>query len=107
MAGNPLTDPEWAADLADTVENVVGEVRNRATTPAVRGTRGIVFGLIAVMLGVVAITLLLVGVTRGIQVILDTWLTRGRSVYLSYLIVGGILCVLAAFLFHKRQSPES
>ena len=46
MAGNPLTDPNWAADLADTVERVVGTVRERATTPVVHVTRGIVFGLL-------------------------------------------------------------
>ena len=29
MPGNPLTDPNWAADLADTVERVVGTVRDQ------------------------------------------------------------------------------
>ena len=27
MPGNPFTDPNWAPDLADTVERVVGKVR--------------------------------------------------------------------------------
>ena len=35
MPGNPLTDPNWAPDLADTVERVVGTVREGATTPVV------------------------------------------------------------------------
>jgi uncharacterized membrane protein len=106
MAGNPLTDPQWAADLADTVEQVVGEVRDRATKPAVKVTRGVVFGLLGAVLGVVALALLLIGATRGLQVVLDTWLSRAQSVYLSYLIMGGILCLLGAFFFHKRHSPE-
>jgi hypothetical protein len=107
MAGNPLTDPQWATDLADTVERVVGDVREKATTPAVHITRGIVFGLLAAMLGLVAVTLLIVGATRGLQVLLDFGMSRARAVYASYLIVGGILCVVGALFLRKRHSPET
>ena len=107
MAGNPLTDPEWAADLADTVERVVGQVRERATTPVVHVTRAIVYGLLAVMLGIVAVTLLLVGITRGLQSFLDIWLDHDQSVYISYMIVGGILCLAGAlFLWRRRPTTE-
>jgi uncharacterized membrane protein len=106
MPGNPLTDPNWAADLADTVERVVGTVRDRATKPAVHVTRGIVFGLLAMMLGVTALTLALIGLTRGIQALLDLVVSWERAVYLSYLIVGGILCALGALFFRKRHSPD-
>ena len=67
MPGNPLTDPNWAADLADTVERVVGTVRDKATTPAVHVTRGVVFGLLALFLGITAVVLFLIGITRGLQ----------------------------------------
>ena len=96
MPGNPLTDPNWAAELADTVERVVGTVRDKATKPAVHVTRGIVFGLLAMMLGV----------TRGLQALLDLVVSWERAVYLSYLIVGGILCALGALFFRKRHSPD-
>ena len=66
MAGNPLTDPNWAADLADTVERVVGTVRERATTPVVHVTRGVVFGLLGAFLGVTALVLLLIAVDAGV-----------------------------------------
>ena len=55
MAGNPLTDPNWAADIADTVERVVGTVRDRATKPVVHVTRAVVFGLLGAFLGVTAV----------------------------------------------------
>ena len=94
MAGNPLTDPNWAADLADTVERVVGTVRDRATKPAVHVTRGIVFGLLAAFLGVVRAHAAAdrrhagaAGAARPRPV------ARTQAVYLSYLIVGGILCL--------------
>jgi uncharacterized membrane protein len=106
MPGNPLTDPNWAADLADTVERVVGTVRDKATKPAVHVTRGIVYGLIALFLGLTAVTLFLIGITRGLQAFLDLFVTPERAVYLSYLIVGGILCLLGALFFRKRHSPD-
>jgi hypothetical protein len=105
MPGNPLTDPEWATDLADTVERVVGEVRERATTPVVHVTRAIVYGLLAGLLGIVAFTLLLIGLTRGLQSLLDLALDHDQSVYLSYMIVGGILS-LAGVLFLWRRRPS-
>ena len=60
MPGNPFTDPNWAADIADTIERVVATVRDRTTKPLVTASRAIVFGLLAAMLGVVAVTLLLI-----------------------------------------------
>jgi hypothetical protein len=106
MPGNPLTDPNWAADLADTVERVVGTVREKATKPAVHVTRGIVYGLLAVFLGITALTLFLIGITRGLQAFLDLFVTPERAVYLSYLVIGGILCLLGALFFRKRHPTD-
>ena len=107
MAGNPLTDPNWAPDLADTVERLVGTVREKATKPAVHAARGVVFGVLAGILGVVAITLLLVGATRGLQSLLDLAVDWAMAVYLSYFIVGGILCLAGLLLLTRRPPPDA
>ena len=65
MPGNPFTDPNWAAELADTVERVVGSVRDKTTRPIVKASRAIVFGLIAAMVGVVVVTLAVIGAIRA------------------------------------------
>jgi tetrahydromethanopterin S-methyltransferase subunit D len=106
MPGNPLTDPTWPTELADTVERVVGQVRERATKPAVHVARGVVFGLLAGILGIVAVALLIIGATRALQVLLALGLPHGRAVYLSYLIVGGILCLAGALFLRKRHPTE-
>jgi hypothetical protein len=106
MAGNPLTDPNWAADIADTVERVVGTVRDRATKPVVHVTRGVVFGLLGAFLAITAVTLLLIALTRAIQAALDGAVSQPRAVYLSYFIVGGILCLAGALVLRKRHSTE-
>ena len=107
MPGNPLTDPNWAPDLADTVERVVTTVRDKTTRNVVIAARGVVFGLLALFLGGAAVTLLLVGGTRGVQALLDLGMSHARAVYLSYFIVGGICCLLGAFFMYKRHPNEA
>ena len=46
MAGNPLTDPTWATDVADSIERVVGTVRETVTNRVILVLRGAIFGII-------------------------------------------------------------
>ncbi len=107
MAGNPLTDPAWASDLADTVERVVGTVRERATTPVVHIARGVVYGLMASFLAITAITLLIIGSTRALQLLLDLFVSTAQAVYLSYFIVGGILCLAGWLVLRMRETTDA
>lgn len=104
MPGNPFTDPNWAADLADTIERVVGNVRDKTTKPLVLVTRGVVYGLLASIVGVAAIVLLLAVLTRGLQTLLDLGVSQPRSVYISYLIVGGLISLGGVLVLRKRYS---
>ena len=107
MPGNPFTDPTWAADLADTVERVVGTVRDKTTKPIVTVTRALVYGLLATILGIAAIVLLIVMLTRGTQELLDQIkVRRSAAVYISYLAVGGIFSLLGLFVLSKRYSKD-
>ena len=106
MPGNPFTDPNWAADIADTIERVVGTVRDRTTKPLVTASRAVVFGLLAAILGVVAVILLIMMLTRAIQALLDIWFRHEMSVYLSYFIIGGIICLGGLFVLSKRFSND-
>jgi hypothetical protein len=104
MPGNPLTDPNWAPDLANQITTLVGTVRDKTTNNAVKAVRGVVFGLLALMLGLVAIVLLLVIATRGLQSLLSLAFDWDRSVYLSYFILGGILTLGGLLLMGKRSA---
>jgi hypothetical protein len=107
MPGNPLTDENWAPDLADQITDLIGNVRDKTTNNAIKAARGLVFGLLMAMLGVVALVLLLIGVTRGLQALIDLLTTWSRAVYLSYLLLGGILTLGGLFLMGKRHSADS
>jgi uncharacterized BrkB/YihY/UPF0761 family membrane protein len=107
MPGNPLTDPNWAPDLADTVERVVGTVRQKTTDNVVKVARIIVFGLLGALLAMTALILVVIIFTRALQALLDFAVTPARAVYLSYFIVGGICCLLGALLMKKRHSDDA
>ena len=104
MPGNPLTDQNWASDLADTVERVVGTVRDKTTDNIVLVTRAIVFGQLGAILGLTALVLTLIVVTRGLQSLLELVVEWPRAVYISYFILGGICCAVGAFMMKKRHT---
>ncbi|MFM8381401.1 MAG: hypothetical protein ACKOA6_05320 [Actinomycetota bacterium] len=66
MAGNPLTDPNWAADVTDKIVDTVDKVRDRTTKPIVLLARGLVFGLLSAFLGITALALLLIAASRAL-----------------------------------------
>jgi hypothetical protein len=107
MPGNPFTDPNWAADLADTVERMVGTVRDKTTKPLVTVTRAVVYGLLATIVGIAAVVLLIVMLTRALQELLDlVEIRRSAAVYISYLAVGGIFGLAGLFFLRKRFSND-
>lgn len=106
MAGNPLTDPNWAEATTEQVVRLVDNVKAKTTKPAVMAARGLVFGLLAIFLGLFALVLLLVGLTRGLQAAIEPLLDQDRAVYISYFLVGGVLTLIGAILFKKRNDTS-
>lgn len=106
MPGNPLTDPNWAASTADTIERWVTLIREKTTDNIVRVTRGVVFGLIAAIGGLVALVLTLIVLTRALQALLDVVVDHDTAVWASYLVLAGILFATGAFSMAKRHTPS-
>ena len=105
MPGNPLTDSKWAPNLADSVERVVGKVRSVATDNAVKASRGIVFGMLALMALLIAAPLGIIVFTRFAQIVLSrmTRTDHATTVWLSYLITGGLLMLCGFLALAKRH----
>jgi len=103
MPGNPLTDPNWAPDLADQIAGFVGNIREKTTNNAIKVARGIVFGLLGGILGIVALVLFIIGGTRGLKELYDLGTTTDTAVYLSYFTLGGIFCLVGVLLMAKRH----
>lgn len=106
MAGNPLTDPNWASDVTDTIVSTVDKVRERATTPIVMIARGLVFGLLSAFLGLFILAMLLIGGTRAVISILEAPFDHDSAVWISYYVMGGLFLVAGTVCMMKRQSKE-
>jgi hypothetical protein len=104
MPGNPLTDPNWAAETTDKLVTLIDTVRSQTTQKVVYAARGAVFGVIAIMLGTVMAILLVTLFMRGLQSLLALAVDWDRAVYLSYLIVGSALSLVGLLLFRKRNA---
>jgi len=107
MPANPLTDPNWATETTDKLVTLIDKVRAQTTQKVVYAARGAVFGVIALMLGTFISVITVVGLMRGLQALLELAVDWDRAVYLSYLIVGGLLSIIGLVLFRKRNAAAT
>lgn len=106
MPGNPLSDPNWAPKLADTVERVVTQVRDKTTKPLLTAYRGLVFGLIAAFSGAFALILVLIVGIRGLQALIEIFTSHADAVWIGYLFVGAVFTVTGFVVLNKRFPQE-
>ena len=108
MPGNPLTDPNWAADVADTIDRYVGKVRTTVTERAVFAVRAVVFGIVIAITAPVTFALLLILGTKLVQRVVAMGTDHDSSIWVSYMIIGGLLVLGGAFVMRKRfESDEA
>jgi H+/Cl- antiporter ClcA len=106
MPRNPLTDPDWAPDLAAQVERWVGLVRTTATDRVVTVVRGLVFGIILGIIALLVTTLAIILFTRLLQTALDGVTDADSAVWLSYVIMAVVLFVAGVLLMRARRPKE-
>ncbi|MEO7371048.1 MAG: hypothetical protein ABIZ69_09305 [Ilumatobacteraceae bacterium] len=102
MPGNPLTDPNWAADLADTVDRYVGKVRTTVTDRAVLAVRAVVFGIIILIAAPVTFVLLIILATKLVERVVAIGTDHDSSVWVSYMIIGGLLVIGGSLMMRRR-----
>lgn len=91
---------DWTTQAADTVERVVGGIRDKTTVPLTTVARALVFGLLAAVMGVAALVLVAIALVR----ILDTYLPG--NVWAAHLLVGGIFTAAGGFLLRKATASR-
>src|SRR5688500_851271 len=93
--------PDWTVQAADTIDRVVGSIRDKTAVPLTTVARALVYGLLAAVIGTAALVLFITGVIR----VLDTVLPRG--VWLPDLILGTLFTLVGFVLWRKRKPPQS
>jgi H+/Cl- antiporter ClcA len=107
MPGNPLTDPDLPASLADSIDRVVGTVRDRVTDKAVTAVRGVVFGVIIGIASLAVAILLVIVVTKFVQRLSRVvfQVDYATSVWIGYLIMAGLFALGGAIAMRLRHTP--
>jgi hypothetical protein len=95
------SQPDWTVQAADTVERVVGSIRNKTALPLTTIARGLVFGLLAAIMGLAALVLVVIGLVRALDL-----LTGDGNVWIAYLILGGIFSLAGLFLMRKATATR-
>jgi arginine exporter protein ArgO len=91
---------DWTTEAVDTIEKVVGAVRERTVIPAHRATRMVVFGVLAAFCALSALVLIVLGAFRGLVLIAQ------GEVWAAWLVLGGIFVLVGLFFWAKRR-PRS
>ena len=91
---------DWSAHAADTIERVVGTIRDKTSVPLTTVARALVFGLLAAVMGVTALVFVTVALVRAVNVYLP------GDVWAAYLVIGGIFSLGGVFLLRKATSEK-
>ena len=92
------TSPDWTVQVADTIESVVGSVRDKTAVPLETIARALVYGIVLGTMGVTALVLVTVIAVRLLSLVLEVWA--------AYAIIGGLFTALGLFLWRKRRAPS-
>lgn len=96
LASRVGASPDWTAQTADKIEQLVGMVRANTVDRAVKVARLVVFGLLAGIMAAMAALLLVAALVRLLDVVLP------RGVWLPYLIMGILFVVVGSVLWAKK-----
>lgn len=97
---------DWPVQAADTIERVVGSVRDKTTGPAISAARWIVYGTFALIVGTAVAVLLAIGAVRAIDVYLpDAWVGEDHT-WVAHLIVGLLFSLAGMAAWSKRTATD-
>ena len=88
---------DWTVQVADTIESVVGSVRDKTAVPLETIARALVYGIILGTMGVTALVLVTIMSVRLLDYLLPVWA--------AYAIIGGLFTALGLFRWRKRRPP--
>ena len=99
------TTPEadWPAQAADTIERVVGSVREKTTGPLLKASKGAVYGLFAGFVGLVVLVMAIVMGARLLNNYLPDAVFGDEHMWAVYLIIGLVFLVGAALTWPRRK----
>jgi uncharacterized BrkB/YihY/UPF0761 family membrane protein len=106
MPGNPLTDPNWAKQIVDTIDRYVEKVRTLVTDRVVFAVRALVFGIVIAIAAPVTFILLVILSTKLLQRLIAIATDHDSSIWISYAVMGGILVLAGSLMMRTRFASD-
>jgi hypothetical protein len=97
---------DWASQIADTIENVVGSVRDKTTGPLLTVARGVVYGTFGGVVGIAVFLLLIITLVRLFDSVLPDSVFGEDHIWFVYLVVGLLFSIAGAVLWRQRRPRE-
>lgn len=96
---------DWPAQAADTIERVVGTVRDKTTGPAITAARWVVYGTFALVVGSVVGVMVAIAAVRALDSYLpDAWVGEHHT-WAAHLVVGAVFTLFGMALWSRRSAP--
>jgi hypothetical protein len=103
LPGPPPPERDWPAQAADTIERVVGQVRDKTTGPALQAARGFVYGTFGAIIAIACLIVLIIGAVRLLDVYLPDSVFGEDHVWVVYLMIGLVLVIAGAVSWSRRR----
>lgn len=91
--------PDWTTQAADTIESVVGSIRDKTTVPLETVARALVYGIVIATMAIVAMVVLVIIAIRALTYI------PGAKVWMVDSGLGLIFSLIGLWLWRKRRPP--
>lgn len=98
---------DWPAQAADTIERVVGSVRDKTTGPAITAARWVVYGTFALLVGAVVGVLLAIAAVRALDAYLPNAWVGEQHTWAAHLIVGLLFSLVGMLAWSRRSAPAT
>ncbi len=97
---------DWPAQIADSIESIVGSVRDKTTGPLLTIARAVVYGTFGTVIAVAVLILLIIGSVRFVNGYLPDKIFGEEHTWATYLIIGLVFTLAGALLWSRRRARE-
>jgi hypothetical protein len=99
----PPSREDWPAQMAESIERVVGSVRDKTTGPALTVARAIVYGTFAAVVAVAAVVVFVIGAVRVVDVYLPDAVFGETHTWAAHLLLGLVFSAIGIVLWLRRR----
>jgi hypothetical protein len=108
--GPPATSTptaDWPAQAADTIERVVGSVRDKTTGPAITVARAVVYGTFSLLVGTAVAVMVAISAVRALDVYLPDAVFGEDHTWVAHMVIGALFSVAGMVAWSRRsRRPE-